>query len=96
MDADNVAAKINADIQQNKATAWKTGQDATCYVTDAKVSVSIGEEEMLDMWQGITEENRIGHLSKVPNSDGAMIQPTHEETLSEKSMGIGFVSPTKS
>jgi hypothetical protein len=30
LDANEVAAKINADIQQNKAATWTMGQAATC------------------------------------------------------------------
>jgi hypothetical protein len=97
LDANNVAAKINAAIQRNEAAAWTTGRDATCHVADDEESVSIGEEEALDMWRGMSEEDRTGHLGRVPDPDGAMIQPTHDEgTFSAESTGIGFVSPTES
>ncbi len=44
----------------------------------------------------MSEENWMGHLGKVPNPDGGMIQLTHKETFLAESKGIIFVSPTKS
>lgn len=96
LDADDITAKINAAIQRNEAAAWTTGREATCYIADDEESVLIGEEEALDMWRGMSEENRTGHLDKVPNPDGAMIQPSHEETYLAKSTVMGFISPTES
>ena len=50
------------------------------------------------MARGMSEEDRTGHLGEVPDPDGAMIQPTHEEeTLLTKIDGhICHVSPTES
>ncbi len=48
-EGNNVAAKINAAIQQHEAAAWTTGQDAPCNVADDDKSVLIKEEEVLDM-----------------------------------------------
>mmetsp|Transcript_6579 Transcript_6579/g.11745 ORF Transcript_6579/g.11745 Transcript_6579/m.11745 type:complete len:375 (-) Transcript_6579:184-1308(-) len=92
LDADAIATKLNDDIQRGEAEAWAAGREATCEIADDEEIVFIDEEGALEMWREMSEETRTGHLDKVPNPDGVMIQPTHEAEYSTEK----FASPTES
>jgi len=77
VDADVIVNKLNDAIQSGDATEWTTGRDAICEIADDEESVYIEEEEALELWMDMSEETRTGHLEKVPNPDGIMIQPTN-------------------
>mmetsp|Transcript_14598 Transcript_14598/g.31770 ORF Transcript_14598/g.31770 Transcript_14598/m.31770 type:complete len:380 (-) Transcript_14598:246-1385(-) len=95
LDADAIARKLNGAIQRGEAEAWAAGQDATCEIADDEESVSIEEEEALEMWREMTEETRTGHLDKVANPDGIMIQPTNEAKC-DTTTTDNVASPTES
>ena len=40
-------------------------------------SISLDDDEALDMWRGLSEAERTGHLDEIPNPDGLLIQPTN-------------------
>ncbi|KAL7541747.1 hypothetical protein ACHAXR_011188 [Thalassiosira sp. AJA248-18] len=93
--ADEVAAKLNNLIQTGDAREWTTGLKAACDVADDEESVYLDEEEALEMWHEMSEETRTGHLDKVPNPDGVMIQPTNEANVPIASTD-DYRSPTES
>ena len=90
LDADTLAAKINGAIQRGEATDWVNCLDALCDVADDEESVYLEEEDAFQMWHDMSENDRTGHLDKVPNPDGALIQPSNVLMAGE------FASPIES
>jgi len=78
LDADDIATKLNAMIQQGDTLEWLS-KDSICEVADDEsLSVSIDEQEAINIWHDMTEYERTSHLDKVPNPDGIMIQPSND------------------
>jgi len=92
LDPAAIAAKLNLYIQSGEAEEW-ADREATCEVADDEESVFIEEEEALEIWRELPEEIRTAHLDKVPNPDGVMIKPTHNET---EYTHESFSTPTES
>jgi len=79
LDTDDIATKLNVMIQQGDTLEWLS-RDSICEVADDEesLSVSIDEQEAMNIWHDMTEYERTSHLEKVPNPDGIMIQPSND------------------
>ena len=78
LDADDIATKLNFMIQQGDTLEWLS-KDSICEVADDEesLSVSIDEQEAINIWHDMTEYERTSHLDKVPSPDGVLIQPSN-------------------
>ncbi|KAK1742314.1 hypothetical protein QTG54_006879 [Skeletonema marinoi] len=76
IDAELMAAQINAIIRSGDASEWAT-PDSTCEPADDEEEVSIEEEDAYELWHNIPDEERTLHLDEIPNPDGVMILPSH-------------------
>ena len=91
LDADDIAIKLNTMILHD-TLEWLS-KDSLCEVADDEESLSIDEEDALQIWQDMSEFERTSHLDKVPNPDGIMIQPSNNNLCSTIDTNI---SPTES
>ncbi|GFH61816.1 hypothetical protein CTEN210_18292 [Chaetoceros tenuissimus] len=84
--------KLN-NLISDESCEWAT-KDTTCTITtEEEEEVSIDENEALELWRNIPDEERTLHLNVLPNPDGELIQPRHN-TDSELTEVIS--SPTES
>ena len=56
-------------------------------------SISLDDDEALDMWRGLSEAERTGHLDEIPNPDGLLIQPTNNFSCCTTATGRNQQSP---
>ena len=84
--AEDVSQKINEYIQKGGGVgAWLTSaEESHCSVAEMEEEVFLEEDEALEMWRDLREEERTGHLPPFPSPDGAMVTPSHEAPEGEQ------------
>ena len=106
---EEIVQAINKFIRQkerNKAAEsrtvdWWLGPNAECCVAEMEEEVLIDEMDALTLWREMADEVRTSHLEAIPDPDGKLVVPAHNQTAEirkqrrQESATNGCLSPTR-
>jgi hypothetical protein len=92
LSAEDVVRALNGLVGEGGAKEGWLGAAAECVVAEMEEEVLIDEEDALNMWRDMGEEERTSHLAAFPSPDGDLVRPAHEVVYAPDSTSSSTLS----